>query len=88
MSIYLGNVSIEDIEKRLGITLTDIERGWFKLHHQDNASDIQPNRWHCYDIPFDLTCGDLETAKHVAGILSPYSKKMKTSIQICVERRK
>ena len=34
MNIYLGNLSIEDIEKRTGITLTDEHRQYMNEHRQ------------------------------------------------------
>lgn len=39
MNIYLGNLSVEQIEKRTGITLTDEHREYMKKHRQEAVND-------------------------------------------------
>lgn len=41
MNIYLGNLSIEQIEREYGVTFSDEDKQWLKEHHQDEADNIQ-----------------------------------------------
>ena len=40
MGIYLGNLSVEQIEKRAGITLSDEHRDYMKAHRQEYIDSI------------------------------------------------
>lgn len=83
--ILLGNLSISQIEKRLGITLKEEERSFLESTNQKEANMIAPGKWHCFDIPFAIVCGDREIAEKIRRILAPYSEKMKDTIQIMCE---
>lgn len=83
--IYLGNLSIEDIEKRTGITLTDEHRQYMNEHRQMevNSTPIKKGFWHGFDIPFMLMTSDKETAKEYVEMLSVYDwSKCKESLRI------
>ena len=82
MAIMLGNLNMSSIEARLGITLKEKERDTLSSMRQDDAQNIQPGKWHCFDLPFMIMCGDLRTAQQVCEILRPYSNSMKTQLQI------
>jgi len=82
MAIYLGNLSVKQIEQRLGIELTEDERKQLNETHQDVASNVQKGKWHCFDIPFIVECGDMDTAIKIRDILTPYGSKMKRPIDI------
>jgi len=87
MSIYLGNLLISDIEKRLGIVIKQEHREWFIEHHQSNAQNIKTGKWHCFDIPFTIVCGDMETAVFVNDALKEFSSQMKTQIVISIDEK-
>lgn len=87
MSIYLGNLSIKDIEKRLGIEIKEKHREWFTQHHQTDASIVQVGKWHCFDIPFTIVCGDMKTAIYVNDALKEFSNEMKTQIVISINEQ-
>ena len=72
--IYLGNLSIEDIEKRTGITLTDEHRQYMNEHRQMevNSTPIKKGFWHGFDIPFMVMASDKETAREIVDMLSVY----------------
>lgn len=73
MNIYFGNLTIEQIEKRTGITLTDEHREYMKAHRQENVSvPLESGAWHGFDIPFMITASDKETAKVYTDMLSAY----------------
>lgn len=85
MSIALGNLSIADMERRLGIMLDTNEREVLEGMRQDKASNIAPGKIHCFDIPFMIVCGCMDTAIKVRDILTPYSPQMTTAIQIGID---
>jgi len=86
MSYAMGNLSLNAIEKRLEITFTEDEREKLENMRQDIAALIEPGKWHCFDTPFLLVCGDIETAQEIAKILHPYESQMKGNIQIGIDR--
>ena len=85
MGIYLGNLSAKQIADRLSIKMTDediTEMERFRCHE----ADVKMGRWHCFDIPFMVLCGDIETCQTVCEILRPYSGVMKG--QLCISWQK
>ncbi len=65
MSIALGNLSVEEIEERLGIEFPQEIRDFMNENHQSAATVPAKGKWHCYDIPFNIHCGDVETATKI-----------------------
>ena len=84
----LGNLSVGDIEKRLSIQFPEPFRTEFVNKHQPEAENISTGKWHCFDLPFVLVCGDDELAKWVVDNLSPISDNMKGSIKIATASRR
>jgi len=85
MGIYLGNLSIEDIEKRTGITLSDEHKKYMNEHRQMevNHTPIKKGFWHGFDIPFMVMTSDEETAREYMEMLSVYDwSKCKEALQI------
>src|SRR5574344_3000561 len=82
MGIMLGNLSLTQMQKRLGIELSADDIMRFP-HRQENVSQkLGEYTWHCFDIPFLIECDSEDTAKSVLGILRPYASKMQGQIQI------
>lgn len=81
MGIYLGNLKTKDILKRLGIELEADVIEEMESRRTENA-DVPNGRWHGFDLPFQITCGDIDTAKYIMNILSPFASEFKTQIQI------
>ena len=54
----LGNLSIKQMEERLGIKLTaeDVKNMW---GHSSLAKLQSKDDWHCFDIPFFISCGKI-----------------------------
>lgn len=84
MSIYLGNLSTKEMEARLGILFPQKLVEYMAANHQESASNIKPGKWHCFDLPFVLVCGDIETAKEIHKHLVPMQSDMKTVLQISI----
>jgi len=77
-----GDLKTTDIEQRLNITLSDTDRDKLEGMRQSKANNIIPGKWHCFDMPFQILCGDKGTASMVYDILVPYKALMKSNIQI------
>ena len=82
MSIYLGNLSVDEIEKRSGVEFPAGLKTYMEPRRQQSASDVKRGKWHCFDIPFVLVCGDLETATEIHGHLKAFSSDFKEQLQI------
>ena len=84
--MLLGNLSIKDIERRAGVKFPDELVAYMKARHQQEASNIKPGHWHCFDIPFNLLCGDMETAKEIHRHLAPLSGDFKQPLRISLSK--
>jgi len=82
MNVYLGNLSVAEIEKRSGVEFPPELKAYMEPRRQQNASNIEKGRWHCFDIPFVLVCGDMETATKIHNHLKEFSSDFKESLQI------
>lgn len=88
MSIMLGNLNVSQIEKRLGIDFPDEIREFMKNTHQDSASNVVSGKWHCFDIPFTIVCGDMETAKKIFDSVSNRASEVKEALEFSIREVK
>ena len=72
--IFLGNLSVKQIEERTGITLSDADREFMSANRQEkvNNTELEVGKWHCYDIPFMLMTHDKQTAIVYRDMLNRY----------------
>ncbi|UXR49102.1 hypothetical protein [Staphylococcus simulans] len=84
MKVRIGNLKIEEVLDKLGITLPEevVERMEARYQPSAQSEDIEPEQWHCFEFPFCMSCGSRETAYEWFEILSPYGDEMKTQMQI------
>lgn len=75
MTIYLGNLTIEQIEKEYGVNFSEEDKQWLSEHHQDQASGIEKDKWHFFDIPRIMMTGSKEFAKEIYDRFVKYSFK-------------
>ena len=81
--MYLGNMSIREMEERCKITLTDSERKTLEGLREEIISNVKGNnKIHIYDIPFLIECGNAEARKTVLDILMPYSGQIKARLGV------
>ena len=81
--IMLGNLSLKQIEERTGISISSEDKKILGEMRQDRAENIAFGKWHCFDLPFMIVCGDKPTAVNVVEILSAYDwTKAKQAIQV------
>ena len=85
--VYLGNLTVSDLENRAGIQLLQSDKQWFEDHRQDKAT-VRSNSedFHIFDIPFMIIASPLIYDEIIRRI-SKYTKNnyVKESISIaCV----
>lgn len=82
--IFLGNQTVEQIERRLHITLSEEHKAFLKENRQEtvNNTPLKPGAWHCYDIPFMLMTHDMETATKYRDLFSSYDLSKGEAFQI------
>lgn len=86
MGIMLGNLTLKQIEDRTGIELSVEDRAELNGMRQEKAENIVSGKWHCFDLPFMVVCGDKQTAEKMVKILSAYDwSKAKQALQISWE---
>ena len=86
MGIMLGNLTLKQIEYRTGIELSAEDRAELSVMRQEKAEKIASGKWHCFDWPFMIVCGDKPTAEKMVKILSAYDwSKAKQALQISWE---
>lgn len=88
MSIMLGNLKVSDIENRLGIEFPDDVRIFMNESHQDNASNVAKGKWHCFDIPFHIVCGDIEVATKIFNSVKHRSSECKEPLAFSISQNK
>ena len=84
MTIMLGNLTVAEIEKRTGVTFSEELKQLMEKTHQAEANNIVDGRWHCFDIPFILVCGDKETATEIYSHLKYFSSNFREPLQIAL----
>ena len=88
MNIRLGNLKVSEIENRLGIQFPKDIVDLMNDSHQGvvNGVNIEKGKWHCFDIPFELVCGDIELATKIYNSVKDKSSQCKEKLQISVQR--
>ena len=81
MNIMLGKLSVNQIESRLGIEFPNDVKTFMNENHQSGATNIAKGKWHCFDIPFNLVCGDMETAQKIYNSVKERSSECKEALQ-------
>jgi hypothetical protein len=84
MQTFLGNLSLEDMERRTGVSFPQELKDYLAPRRQEKVRNIEPGKWHCFDIPFALHCGDMETATQIYGYLKPLAADFKEQFEICI----
>lgn len=84
----LGNLNVNQIEKRLGINFPDDIREMMKKTNQSRAENIEKGKWHCFDIPFNLVCGDIEIATKIFESVKEKSEECKEKLQFSLSNGK
>ena len=84
--MMMGNLSIGEIETRAGVTFPESLKNYMIPRHQPLAEQVKESQWHCFDLPFTLLCGDIETATNIYKHLEPVSDLFKTQMNIAIAK--
>ena len=87
MNIMLGNLSVSQIEERLGIEFPEDIRDFMKKSHQSKAENIGKGKWHCFHIPFTILCGDIETATKIFNSVKEKADKCKEQLIFSIQKK-
>ena len=87
MNIRLGNLSATDMEKRLGIEFPEDIKEFMNQTQQQKAADVQVGKWHCFDMPFELVCGDMETATKIFNSVKDKSDQCKEPLRRSINQK-
>jgi hypothetical protein len=82
--IMLGNLTVDQIEIRIGINFPEEVKIFMKENNQSEAANIKKGKWHCFDIPFHIVCGDVETATKIYNSVKEKSKEVKEVLQFSI----
>jgi hypothetical protein len=82
----LGSLSVSQIENRLGIEFPDEIKEFMKKNHNPSATNIAKGKWHCFDIPFVMVCGDLDVATKIYESVKDKSDQCKESLQFSIQK--
>lgn len=82
MTILLGNLSVTALQERIGITFPKDLIDFMIETHQPNAKEVKKGQWHCFDIPFNILCGDMETAQKIYDALKDKVDSFKEPLSI------
>ena len=83
--MLLGNLTIEQMEKRAGVKFSQELIEYMEPRKQEEANKVKSGKWHCFDLPFTLVCGDRETATEIYQHLQPLSASFKEKLAIAIE---
>lgn len=75
MNIYIGNFTTAQMASEMGIELSAEDAKALDAMRQDDAQNILQGRYHCFDAPRMLVCGDIATCYKVHAILAKYQIK-------------
>lgn len=83
MNIYLGNLSVEQIEKDYQVQFSEEDRAWLKEHRQEKVNvSLGADKWHCYDIPRLFAVGSTEFRQELFNRLKNYAFKGQIGIGV------
>jgi len=86
MAIYLGNLTISDLERRTGYVFSDEDRKWLESHRQDDANiKFDSNKFHIFDLPFEIFASQ-KISDYLLKLLMKYEeiKPSKEQLQFAV----
>ena len=83
----LGNQSVTQIEERIGIKFPKDIKEFMEQTRQHEADNVAEGKWHCFDIPFTMVCGDIETATKIFNSVKDRASEVKEQLEIALSKR-
>jgi len=84
--MFLGNLSIIDLERRTRWTFSESDRKWLESHRQDVADiDFDSDKFHIFDLPFEIYVS-YKISDYLVKLLTKYEEiqPSKEQLQIAV----
>ena len=86
MNIQLGNLSLEEIQREVGVEFPKEFLEYMGDKRQENVSvPIGKDKWHCFHMPFELVVGE-ELLDAVKEHLVPIGGNFKKALQVSVSK--
>lgn len=83
--MMLGNLSVNQMEDRMGIEFpAELKEVLIKYHQHNVSIPINEGFWHCFDLPFTMVCGGKDLAQLVCDHLLPMVDLISTPLQVSV----
>lgn len=82
LTVSFGNLTTEQMVKRLGINLTEEEIQTLEERRIDSAQDTPKGGWHCFYAPFKVVTGDDEMAQLFVDIIMPHNSEIKEQMML------
>ncbi len=88
MNIYLGNLSIEQIEREYQVQFSEEDKTWLKEHRQANVSIVLgADKWHCFDFPRIIAVGSADFRQEIFDRLKNYAFKGQIGIGVMEDKQ-
>lgn len=82
MVIYLGNLTVKELEDKHSFTLSNEHRITLESMRQNKAENVKSDNFHIFNIPRVIACGSKDTAIKVYEILKQYNIKGDIEIDV------
>ena len=79
---FTGNLTVDQIESRLGIVFSVEDRNFLITSHAPNANFMRPGMWHCFSYPFLFMVTDRDCLRKFSSIFGRYQDSMKSRIRL------
>ena len=87
--MMLGNLSVKQMEERMGIEFPKELKEILIKYRQENVSiDMAEGFWHCFDLPFTFVCGGKDLAELMVKHLTPMVDKITIPLNVSVVKIK
>lgn len=85
MFIRLGNLSLDEIQKKSGVPFPKEFIDFMENKRQEDVSvPLKENTWHCFHLPFELVVCGQEIIKEIEKHLVPIGNKFKEPLQVSI----
>ena len=83
-NIYLGNLTIKELENRTGFYFSNEDYHWLEKYRSEDANiTYDSEKFHIFDIPFCIVCSELICDK-VKNILSKYEEQSRSKESLTI----
>lgn len=86
ITVSFGNLSVDQMEKRIGAEFSDDDRQWLYDHKTDTAGFTEKDKFHIFDMPFKMICGD-DIVRDVIKILTKYNNAKPFEKNLVIESK-